>query len=364
MESKDTINYLAKKLPFDQFSRQKIVSYLIDESFRKKSKQKTFKIIDVGGHNGKTAEFQPDDTVFILDLFDENYENYTKGDATNTDFAGDSFDIVCSFDVLEHIPHDRRQLFVDEALRISKIGAFFTVPIDVDKRVSSAEEALNDFYKNLTGTDHKWLKEHIDFKIPNDKEISQLISNSGASQASVSSNQIGDWQLMQMLLFTSSAILDIVGEVSDINTWYNHNTLRLDSSIDIGYRKIIFISKDKKNVDSVNDSVIKLTSSSAPGDLVTVNKMTFHEFTNTLSLINKKYSALVDKYQNVDKNRAVLIDEIEKLKLRQNGDHAHIIKLTREITNIHDSTTWKIMTSFRSVLRFNRKSQIKKDKNV
>lgn len=353
---KKIVNKLAEELPFDQYSRQKIVSYLIEESFRDKSKKNKFKIIDIGGHLGKTAEFQPNDKVTILDVYDENYENYVQGDATGTSFDDDSFDIACSFDVLEHIPRNKRQSFIDEAIRISKIGVFLAVPIDIDEKVSSAEIKLNNFHLNLTGTDHVWLKEHIDYRIPNEDDVTKLVKNSGASLVSLPSNQIGDWQLMQMLLFSSSVIPDIVGEVNDINTWYNHNTLQLDSSVDIGYRKIIFISKNKEYVKAVQKAIDKIKMDSSSDDLVTINKLTFEEFTNTFSLINKKFMILIDKYQSMDKDKIELIDEMALLKERLKGDEHHIVKLTREMDNIQSSKMWKMIEKIRTIIKFYKKS--------
>ena len=141
---------LENTLPFDQYSRQYIVSSLIDKSIRPLSGKKRLNIIDLGGHKGKTVDFQPNDKVTILDVFDENYKNYIKGDATKTSFNDELFDVACSFDVFEHIPRKKRQAFLSEALRISKYGVFLTIPIDKDHKVSSAENMLNNFYKTLT----------------------------------------------------------------------------------------------------------------------------------------------------------------------------------------------------------------------
>ena len=364
MTNNDTKNDLATKLSFDQFSRQKIVSYLIDEAFRNKNDKKNFKIIDIGGHNGKTVEFQPKDIITILDVFDEKYEGYVKGDVTKTDFKDNFFDIACSFDVLEHIPRDKRQAFIDEALRISNVGFFFTVPIDVEGKVSAAEVLLNNFHKNLFGSEHKWLKEHIDYRIPNEKEIIQLVNASGATQVSISNNQIGDWQLMQMLLFASSKIPNIVGEVSDINTWYNHNVLSIDSKIDVGYRKIFFISKSKDNVDRVKYAIDKLENVSNDDSLITINDKTFREFAKTFSLISRKYSVLVKKYQDVDKTKRELIDRAETLQDKLDNKLAYIAELTNEIDDIHRSVTWKIAKPLRLFSRINGKLRNKRKNDL
>lgn len=348
-ESKKT---LVGELPFDQFSRQEIVSYLIDESFNSRNKESKLKIIDLGGHLGKTADFRPKDKVLVLDVFDESYPNYVKGDATNTDYEDDSFDIACSFDVLEHIPRDKRQAFIDEALRISKLGVFIAVPVDIDSKVSSAEVLLNDFYVNICQKDHKWLKEHIDYKIPDEKEINSLISKSGASFASISSNQIGDWQLMQMLLFASSVIPDIANEVSSINSWYNINTISLDANIDIGYRKIIFISKSANNVDSVKRSIARMDKERENKPKVTINNDTFNEFSNTLSLIFKKYLNTCEQNKYIERTKKELAEEVIYLRKMNEANQNSILNLSSDINSIYNSKSWIITKPLRLLTKY------------
>jgi hypothetical protein len=344
------------KLPFDQFSRQRIVSYLIDKSFRKIFKNKKFKIIDIGGYGGKTTEFQPNDNVTILDVFDKKYKNYIKGEATETDFSNNFFDIACSFDVLEHIPREKRESFINESLRISKIGVFLCVPVDIDGVVSGAEVLLNNFYKNIYETDHKWLKEHIENRIPSEEDIIRLVKTNEAFQTSISSNQIGDWQLMQMLLFASSKIPDIVGEVNDINTWYNRNTMLLDSRVSIGYRKIFFISKNKNNVVRVADIIEKLEENSKHNKQISINEKTFNEFSNTLSLITKKYSSLVDKYMSVNMmSTRKLVEKIKELNNKLDDSRKYNLTLKREISLIQNSFAWRILKP----LMTSRKNKIK-----
>ncbi|MEI7918242.1 MAG: class I SAM-dependent methyltransferase [Candidatus Saccharibacteria bacterium] len=351
---------LIKKLSFDQFSRQKIVAYLINESFVNRDNKTALNIIDIGGHLGRTSDFMPNDKVTVLDVFDENYDNYIKGDATSMIFKDNSFDIACSFDVLEHIPREKRQTFINEAVRVSKIGFFMAIPVDIENKVSSAEVLLNDFYMNIFNEDHQWLKEHIDYMIPDEKEVNNLIKNSGASSVSISSNQIGDWQLMQMLLFASSSIPDIVGEVSDINTWYNKNILSLDSMVDVGYRKIIFISKDVENITSVKKTINKLEAYNSEDSKVTVNKQTFNEFSETLSLIIKKYNLSYEQNQYINKTNKDLINEIINLKKLHKIDKTHIEKLNLEISSIHNSKTWKLIHPLREIIGYINKS-IKKN---
>lgn len=349
---------LESKLPFDQYSRQKIVAYIIENSIRKISNKKKLKIIDLGGHKGKTTNFQPNDDVTVLDVFDEIYDNYVKGDATDTNFPDDTFDLSCSFDVLEHIPREKRQAFIDEALRISKYGLFVAMPIDTEDKVSSAEMLLDNFHKIMFASDHKWLKEHIDYRIPNEKEINELVKKSGAHSVSIFSNQIGDWQLMQMLIFSAARNPEITGYVNDINSWYNRHTIELDTNIDIGYRGVFFISKDKKNIESVSQAIFSLKNKKLKTkQYVTINEKTFGEFSRALAKIGKKYTDLLDKYSNIDKTKIEIIEKNAELKGALINSQDHNKNLTNELSDVYSSASWKITKPIRLANRLMQKRQ-------
>lgn len=346
---------LENTLPFDQYSRQYIVSSLIDKSLRRLSNKNKLSIIDLGGHKGKTTDFQPNDKVTILDVFDENYKNYIKGDATNTSFSDGLFDVACSFDVFEHIPRNKRQAFVNEALRISKYGVFLAMPIDVENKVSSAEVVLNNFHKTLFSIDHRWLKEHIGYKIPSELEVKHIVDNSGADCVSLSSNQIGDWQLLQMLIFSAAKNPYITEDVNKINAWYNKNIDRLDSGIDVGYRKIFFISKHKDSIRSVK-RVVDAIARKETNEYVTVNRITLDEFAETLSRINKKYVDLFEIYQKVNKTKKQLADEIKLLTESLADFQESNTKLTADLSDIYSSSSWRLTKPLRAVAKVGRKS--------
>ncbi len=353
-EMNETKSILENTLPFDQYSRQRIVSSLIDKSLRPLSNKKMLNIIDLGGHKGKTTEFQPNDNVTILDVFDESYKNYIKGDATKTSFKDGVFDIACSFDVFEHIPRKKRQAFVNEALRISKYGVFLAMPVDVDNKVSSAEIMLNNFHKTLFSTDHRWLKEHIDYRIPNKEEVKRIALTSGADCVSISSNQIGDWQLLQMLIFSAANNPYITEDVNAINAWYNKNIDSLDSGVDVGYRQIFFISKHDDSIRSVKheiDAIAKMETK----DYVTVNRATFDEFSRTLARINKQYVNQLELFNKARQTKKQLLDEIKLLTENLANFKDHNVKLTADLSRIYSSPSWKLTKPLRLAARARRK---------
>lgn len=356
----NSVNVLQKTLPFDQYARQEIVSFLINEGIRQFSKKKKLSIIDLGGHKGQTTFFQPEDKVNILDVFDEEYEGYIKGDATNTDFKDGAFDVACSFDVLEHIPRDKRQAFIHEGLRISKYGFLVALPIDINGHVSAAEKLLNEFHRVMFDTDHMWLKEHIDYKIPTDNEIKDLVKNAQAVSTRVSSNQLGDWQLMQMLIFSAAQNPEITECVNEVNRWYNGHTLTLDAGADVGYRGIYYISKNAEHVQAIETLIESLRQDHAnKASFITINNKTFHKFSVALAKISRKYTHLSDKYSKIDSSRQSLIEENTHLKAVLEGFKTHNQELTAEIHKIYESKSWKITRPMRAASKYSKRMRRK-----
>lgn len=112
-----------------------------------------------GGRSGLTAMLYPEARVVNLDADPAHADapcnrqervTFVTGDATDLPFGDESFDAVTMFDVLEHIPDDRRA--VREALRVLKPGGAILVSTpnehwrypyyDVLKPICPAEDHL------------------------------------------------------------------------------------------------------------------------------------------------------------------------------------------------------------------------------
>lgn len=119
----------------------------------KKSKGKKLKILNIGAGTGADLEIisKFGETYIIdinrkaLDLIPPNFYFEKKVcDATALPYGNDYFDIICSFDVFEHIKDDKKAVL--EAYRVLKKGGFlfFTVPA-FNFLFSSHDKALHHY---------------------------------------------------------------------------------------------------------------------------------------------------------------------------------------------------------------------------
>lgn len=331
-------------LPFDQYSRQFIVAHLINTALRSAPKS-SLKIIDLGGHKGKTHEFLPADELTILDVFDESYPGYVKGDATKMTFADDTFDIATSFDVFEHIPRGSRQAFIDEALRVSKLGVFIALPVDAGEgAVTGAEALLNQFHNDLYNEDHRWLKEHIDYHIPNHNEILALIAKSGAQSASLASNQITDWELLQTLIFIAAKNPHITNAVNNLNRWYNQHIAQLELGTEPGYRRIYFVTKNEQLLKRVEKEVAILagTEGKEKHRYLKVHESTLAETLRAVVAMGRSFNEIMQASDDHQKKRQAAEAEMLAL-LTQNK------QIKEELEAVRGSVSWRITRPLRVI---------------
>ena len=110
-------------MPFDQFQRYKAVEEVI-QIIKAESGKKHLKILDVGGYYKNSEgqdtfplkEFLSDDEITVLDIMDCQLPRYVKGDAVHMPFNPNTFDVLVSQDVLEHISPEEREKFLDNLL--------------------------------------------------------------------------------------------------------------------------------------------------------------------------------------------------------------------------------------------------------
>jgi SAM-dependent methyltransferase len=136
--------------------RGKIILLLIDNDFGKKSKE-NIKILNVGAATGKTSEnlskygdvtsleFDNDCCVFAKNELGLEIIN---GSILELPFANNSFDMVCAFDVIEHVENDF--LAIAEMKRVCKDGGLITVTVPAFMSLWSHHDVVNEHYRRYT----------------------------------------------------------------------------------------------------------------------------------------------------------------------------------------------------------------------
>ena len=293
-------NSLERDVPFDQFNRQVQVKSILDAL---RTKQKPyFKILDVGGYKGRTADFLQSDNVTVLDIFDIKEEGYVRGTALNMPFEDGSFDFVVSYDVLEHIPADEREKFVDECSRVSKSGFIICAPHNSEANVA-AELSLNEYYRRLHRKPHPWLREHIENGLPDFNKVEKRAITNGFLTSTLTSNRIQLWAAMQQAIFLNSKYPMAAEKLTEVNEKYNTRA-SYDRGVPKGeaYRIILCCLKEATDHKTIQN-LIKTSQANPAGPSLEIElyealaeyNRTILQKTATLALQYKKLHAFEKK---------------------------------------------------------------------
>lgn len=148
-------------LPYDVFERHKKVAQYISA---------TDTVLDVGGELNHLSQFINCKKIIVANL--------NTGDViikkNKLPFKKDSFDVVCSIDVLEHIPANRRNNFIQGLVDISKKMTILSFPIGTSRHTKSEAEML--VYLKEKKVNVLYLEEHVKYGLPKVEEIEKYTS--------------------------------------------------------------------------------------------------------------------------------------------------------------------------------------------
>jgi len=123
-------------------------------------------VVDVGGE-GLLRRFVPGCLCVSVNTSAPTGVLY---DGLTLPFRDGAFDAAVSLDTLEHIPPGRRKLFAGELLRVARILVIVAVPYGSQMHRELEERALAA-YRKVHGTDHEYLKQHVDNGLPDEAEM-------------------------------------------------------------------------------------------------------------------------------------------------------------------------------------------------
>lgn len=96
------------------------------------------------------------------------------GTATRIPFPNGRFPVVIASDMLEHLPRSQRGKAIREMLRVSSRYLVLSFPCGAATR--RWELRLFRWGKQLFGKEHRWIKEHIAYGVPQESEVTKYLN--------------------------------------------------------------------------------------------------------------------------------------------------------------------------------------------
>ncbi len=181
-------------LPFDQYQRYRLVADLLEKVLGNQGAR----ILDVGGRTNLLHQFLGKHEIAIVDVESSDVEGLILGSGAALPFANDSFDAVCAFDTLEHVPVELRDAFVSECARVSRNLVFLAGPYHSEE-VARSEELLQLFLRHKIGQPHRYLAEHLELGLPDRSRVTRLLEEAGGKVEAVGHANLERWLLAMCL---------------------------------------------------------------------------------------------------------------------------------------------------------------------
>lgn len=194
-----------------------------------------YSVLNVGGEMRELASFIPKAQYCLA-------EPSTNGiSGTNLPFDDHTFDYVVSCHVLEHIPVEKRRIFLDQLLSKSKYGIILLNPFH------DSEAHVDDRLKlmiEITGA--KWAKEHLECTLPKSEEIKEY-ANENNLQVEIRPNGTLTTTIAFVFIDYFAKKSRLKSDWKKINQFYNMNFDRTldDAKHPASYMVIPWLSRLK-----------------------------------------------------------------------------------------------------------------------
>lgn len=238
---------------------------------------------------------------------------YIVGDATAMTFQDNSFDIVVSTDVYEHIIPAGKKAFLTECLRVAKEVCIIAAPF-MTLGVDEAEVVVNDFNKKLFGSGQNWLEEHLEFGKPDPTMVKQVLD-----KQSLSYDEFGTQNLVTWLLNTHTNLIEAKLGLDEsthrqINKFYNDNIFAMGEFSGLTYRHFYLIYKEpsKKGLVDLARYTEAVVNNKKSAEYVS---MIFGLLGDRIAELAKSKATLEQSLWKAKENEKALLAEQEQLKL-------------------------------------------------
>lgn len=244
-------------ITFDQYQRYKTAQLFLLQ-IKRLAGSSRLKILEVGANEQFNLEkMMPDEDIYYVDIHVPDYlkqnKKYIEADACDLKNISDNeFDVVVGLDIFEHIPHEKKAMFLKEVNRVSNFYALISAPFG-SQSVCTAEKRANEFFRALTAKDHLWLKEHIDLKLPDFEETESILNDYEIQNFPFRHGRLDIWENMISVFFMSYARPELTPYRQLIEQYYNGSLYFHDVGNDC-YRTFLLMSKNgNKTFGSVSE---------------------------------------------------------------------------------------------------------------
>ncbi len=194
-----------EELDHNQYYRMRS---LADAILQKESKAGT-SLLDIGGGHGLLSRFVPDFSYCLA----EPDVNGISG--LELPFTENSFDVVVACHVLEHIPENDREAFLDQLCKTGRRHVFILNPFHIEG--SNEIERMTMVYE-LTGA--SWAKEHLDCTLPRLEQIESYAKKKGYTY-SIKANGTQSTGLALVMMTHYAQLGGRTHDLKRINRYYN-----------------------------------------------------------------------------------------------------------------------------------------------
>lgn len=144
-----------------------------------------------------------------------------RASAMDLPFADNSFEVVISLDMLEHISPKERPQAVKEMVRVAR--SLVCVGVPCGRLAHEQDEKLEKVYKKKHGVNFHFLSEQVEYGIPEKEEILTLLKQTGE-------------QLDKRFLITTRGNINL-----SVRWWLMEGWISKNFIVNIFFRKILLL---------------------------------------------------------------------------------------------------------------------------
>lgn len=348
------------KIPFDQYQRYNNTKKLIE--LVREGEKRVFKILEVGANEHQMLEkFLPNDDITYLDIeLPENLLNnpkYVLGDATDMSFKDNEYDIVVALDVYEHIPIEKREQFIKELYRVSKICFIVAAPF-YSQEVEVAEKRLNELFKVIYNTEYRWLQEHIENTLPMLETTKKNLEMMRIPYYVYEHGDLKIWEKLTRIHFLSVIDTELGNYRMYIDEYYNQYIEPHDYNYN-SYRKFIIGYKQNINIKTIEfkDSKIPQENLEKLDELEEEFNILFNS-----KLLKQEKNDIVTILKNfINEKETLMFDKLEELRAKKEKDYIQIYE--RDKDNYNEEQSIVVQLNEDSTI-FCKELEIKKINNI